>query len=55
MNTFLQNVYANNVKAFELPDGRVVKTVEAVKWLEEQEKAASQPAEEVSEEVADNE
>lgn len=54
MNTFLQNV-CDGVKAFELPDGSVVGTVDAVKWLGEQEEAASQSAAEVNEEVADNE
>jgi len=44
MGTFLKTVCGRenyNNKAFELPDGRVVTPIEAIKWLEEQEKAST--------------
>lgn len=40
MGTFMENMWGSgrvNNRCIELPDGRVVKPVEAIKWLEEQE------------------
>lgn len=57
MNTFLRTICGRetyNNKAFELPDGRVVTPIDAIKWLEAQE-AASNAAENAESEEAENE
>ncbi len=44
MGTFMENMWGGtrvNNRCIELPDGRVVKPVEAIKWLEEQETASN--------------
>lgn len=44
MSTFMENMWGSgrdNNRCIELPDGRVVKPVEAIKWLEEQEEISN--------------
>ena len=55
MGTFMNTMWNSggdgyNNKCIELPDGRVVKPAEAIKWLEQQEESDEQKTEEAQDE-----
>lgn len=50
MNTMWNSDDGYNNRCIELPDGRVVKPAEAIKWLEQQEAENEQTTEEAQDE-----